>query len=202
MMNKAGRKLFLGLMIILVSALTLEAENFLHNHISASLLVADPDQTAELIARWAEDSGGYYLLKSSDQVVIRFPFTEIGDLRSFLESLSDEIVEIYSEAVDLRENILGIQSGIRSREEILSKNLSFIDQADVSGTLAIEKEVMLLLEETENLKGRLRKLEVDRRFARAEIFLSFQKQSLPEDLSSSFDWINTVDFYLFMQEGF
>ena len=67
---------------------------------------------------------------------------------------------------------------------------------------AIEQEILRLVTEIEGLKGRLRKLETDRRFARGEIFLSFQEQTLPEDIPSSFDWINSVDFYRFIEEDF
>ncbi len=200
MMNSL-RAVFM-ILLFLISSRGLNADNFLYHQIQAVILVTDPDQAADLITQWSESIRGYYLLKSSDHVVIRFPYTEIGALRTFLENLSEDVIEISPEAFDLREEILGIQSGISSREEILKKNLSFINSADVSGTLAIEKEIILLLEEIENLKGRLRKLTVDRSFARADIHLSFMEQSLPEDIPSSFEWINSVNFYSFMQGGF
>ncbi|MBA7486627.1 hypothetical protein ES707_22188 [subsurface metagenome] len=179
-----------------------ETDNFLYHHLRATLLVADPSESADLISRWAESKGGYFLLKSENQVVIRFPFAEIKGLRELFADISERIIEISPEAVDLREQILGLQSGIRSRESILKKNLSYIDRADVAGTLAIEREVQALLQEIEGLKGTLRKLDTDRRLARGEINLSFREQSLPRDLPSSFAWINTVDFYKLMQEGF
>jgi len=72
----------------------------------------------------------------------------------------------------------------------------------VAGTLAIEREVHALLQEIEKLKGTLRKLNTDRRLARGEIYLSFMEKSLPQDIPSSFEWVNTVDFYNLMQEGF
>lgn len=179
-----------------------EADNFLYHHLRATLLVADPAESGELISRWAESKGGYFLLKSENQVVIRFPLNEIKGLRELFADISERIIEITPGDVDLREQILGLQSGIRSRESILKKNLSFIDRADVAGTLAIEREVHTLLEEIESLKGTLRKLNTDRRLARGEIYLSFREQPLPQDIPSSFDWINTVDFYKLMQEGF
>ncbi len=72
---------------------------------------------------------------------------------------------------------------------------------DVDGTLAIEQEVVQILAEIEGLKGRLRKLNVDRVFSRGEIYLSFMEETIPEDIPSSFGWINTVDFYRFMRRG-
>jgi hypothetical protein len=179
----------------------LSAENFLHHTLNATILVADPEATAERVASWAEKAGGYYLLKSTDTVVIRFPYQEMGNLRAYLEEIADEVIEISPSAVDLRESILGLRSGIKSREEILQRNLSYVDDADVDGTLAIEQEVVQILAEIEGLKGRLRKLDVDRVFSRAEVYLSFMEETIPEEIPSSFSWINTVDFYRFMGRG-
>lgn len=199
-MLKYLRVIFL---ILLLSPVSIFSEdNTLYHDIRATLLVADVDVLGDLIAQWAEDSGGYLLLKSTDRIVVRFPYTKISLFREFLEQSADLVVEIAPQAVDLREHLLGLQSGIRSREEILLKNLAFIDQADVTGTLDIEKEILTLLGEIEELKGKLRKLNVDRAMARAEVNLSFMEQSLPEDIPSSFSWINTVDFYAFIWEGF
>jgi hypothetical protein len=164
--------------------------------------VADPEAASRRIAAWAEAEGGYFLLSSSQQAVVRLPNRSLPALRVLLESEAEEILSLEPQAVDLREELLGVQSGIRSREEILQRNLSFLDRADVAGTLAIEREVMALLQEVEGLKGRLRRLETDRRLALARVNLSFLEQTLPEDIPSSFDWINGVNFYGFAGGGF
>jgi hypothetical protein len=187
-----------GLLLPLPAA----AEDFLFHSVRATLLVADPEASAERLAAWAEKTGGYPLLTASSRVLLRFPAAEIGALRGLLASVAEELVEFELEAYDLREEILGLEAGARSRQEILAKNLAYLDRADVTGTLAIEREVMQLLEEIEIFKGRLRKLENDRRLALAEIYLNFLDQKLPEDIPSSFAWINGVDFYAFMEGTF
>jgi len=178
------------------------AEEFLFHSIRATLLVADPEAAGERLAAWAEAVGGYPLLTSHNRVLLRFPAAEIPGLRDLLASSAEELAEFSSEARDLREEILGLEAGMRSREEILAKNLTYLDRADVTGTLAIEREVMQLLEEIEALKGRLRRLSNDRRLAMAEIYLNFLEQALPEDIPSSFSWINRVDFYRYMEGDF
>ena len=188
--------------ICLLSVQSMAEENYLHHGVQATILVADVDRAIDGLAQWAEEAGGYLLYKSSDRVIFRFPYTEVGRLRDFLENIADTLVELSLEAQDLRESILGIQSGIRSREEILEQNLRYIDQTDVEGTLAIEQEVMQLLTEIEQLKGKLRKLTVDRAYALAQVNLRILGQSLPTDIPSSFGWINTIDFYSFVEEGF
>jgi hypothetical protein len=177
-----------------------DADEFLHQRLYATILVADPEETAARLAAWAEANDGYFLLTSTDLVVVRIPNRGVSDLRLRVEEEAEEIVDIAPEALDLREAYLGVQSAIRSREEILRRNLEYIDRADVAGTLAIEKEITALLREIEGLKGRLLRLDNDRRFAYAEVSLSFKEQTLPEDIPSSFEWINTVDFYRFVRE--
>jgi polyhydroxyalkanoate synthesis regulator phasin len=177
-------------------------ENYLSHRLSAVILVSDAEKASDLLTTWAENAGGYYIFKSRERVTLRIPYQKIADLRSYLDDVSEEVVKIDLQARDLREDILQARSGLSAREEILEQNLKYIDKTDAKGTLAIEKEILRLISEIEGLKGRLRKLENDRMFALGEIQLSFQGQTLPQDIPSSFDWINSVDFYRFMGETF
>lgn len=176
-------------------------ENYLYQTIDATVLVADPDRTADALELWTEQHGGYALLKSSNQVILRLPFEEIPQLRSKLEELSDYILELSPQSRDLREAILETQAKINSRQEVLRQTLALLDQADVKGTLAIEKEVITLIEEFEQLTATLQNLTLNRTFSRAEISLRYLEQTLPENIPSSFEWINRVDFYSFIQHG-
>ena len=176
-------------------------DNYLYQIIQATVLVADPHRTADALESWVEQNGGYALLKSSDQVVLRLPFRQIPQLRSKLEELSDYILEISPQSRDLREAILETQAKISSRQVVLRQTLALLDQADVKGTLAIEKEVFALIEEIEQLTAALQKLSLDRTFSRAEISLRYLEQSVPENIPSSFEWINSVDFYSFIYQG-
>ncbi len=179
-----------------------ETENYLSHTVRAVILVDNPDAAADRIAEWVQKNEGYYVLKATDMVIIRFPMKTMGTFRTFLEKTAAHLIHFSPEAVDLREEILGLQSGIRSREEILKKNLSFIDQADVEGTLSIEKEITQLIIEIEQLSGKLKKLNTDKFYARAEITLNYMQQTLPEKIPSSFNWINSVDFYSFINEAY
>ncbi len=177
-------------------------ESFLHHTLTASLVVADPEAAAERIAAWVEQQGGYFVIRSDSLVVARVPNAALKPLRELLGQLADRVVDVSPGATDLREQMLAAQAALSSREEVLARNLAYLDRADVSGTLAIEGEVATLMKEIEGLKGRMRKLETDRTFARAEIKLGFLEQSVPERLPSSFAWINGVDFYAFVKGAF
>jgi Rad3-related DNA helicase len=195
------RTLILTAIVLTGLTQTVEGENYLYQNIEATVLVVDPDQAADSLELWVEQTGGYTLLKSSDQVILRLPFGSIPQLRTKLDDLSEDILEISPQSQDLREQILEAQAKINSREEVLRQSLALLDQADVQGTLAIEKEILTLIDEIEQLKGALQKLNIDRTFSRAEISLRYLEQTLPENIPSSFDWINSVDFYSFINQG-
>ena len=178
-----------------------EGENYLYQTLEATVLVADPDQTADALESWVENNGGYALLTSSDRVVLRLPFEQIPQLRGKLEELSDYVLDLSPRSEDLREAILETVAKINSRQEVLRQSLALLDQADVSGTLAIEKEVLSLIEEIEQLTATLQTLQLNRTFSRAEIALRYLEQTVPENIPSSFEWINGVDFYSFIHRG-
>ena len=176
-------------------------QNYLYQILEATVLVADPERSADQLESWAENNGGYALLTSSDRVVLRLPFEHMPQLRSKLGELSDYVLDLSPQSQDLREAILETVAKINSRQEVLRQTLSLLDQADVEGTLAIEKEVLTLIEEIEELTATLQTLNLNRTFSRAEISLRYMEQTLPQNIPSSFDWINGVDFYSFIRRG-
>lgn len=191
----------LAFALLLTASLGAE-ENTLRQGVQVSMLVADPDQAGDRIEQWAEAQGGYLLQKSSEQVVMRLPQARLPQLRGFLEGVSEDILDFSPKTEDLREELWATRSGLRSRQEILRRNLALLDQADAEGTLAIEQELLGLIQEVEGLKARLQALSLDQLYARVEIALSFQESPLPKDIPSSFGWINQVSFYSFVEEGF
>lgn len=187
---------------LLLAPCAATAQNALHQRITATILVADPTATADRIEAWAEKSDGYVLYKSDDGVSLRFPFPRRGELAALLEELSEDIIELSPESQDLREAQLEAQARLSSREEVLRRQLALLAEADVAGTLAIEQEIIALIGEIEEAKAALRRIAVDLRFSVAEISFQVLQETLPSDIPSSFEWINTVDFYSFIGGGF
>lgn len=176
-------------------------ESFLHHEIRSTLLSGDREKMVDEIVAWTEARKGYFLRKASDTVVVRIPAESVNDFRHLLETAAEDVVEYVPEAYNLKEEYLSLQSGIKSREEILEKNMEYLGKTDLQGTLAVEQEITRLITEIEGLKGRLRRITTDIRYALGYIQLELQQQSLPEDIPSSFGWINRVDFYDFIEAG-
>lgn len=188
--------MILGLLTIL---LPLTAEDSLYYELNVRLLVQDRQTASNLISRWAENKGGYYTVKNNEQIVFRLPDSEITNLRPYLEEISEELVEYNQNSYDLREQLLSSRSALEAREEILAKNISYIASSDVEGTLTLEKEIRRLMDEIDMYRGVLRKMENDRNYALVSVMLTFRNQTIPDSRPSNFNWINTVDFYDFIQ---
>ena len=193
-----GAVLVLGL--LLASGLAAE-ENYLHQGVKATMLVADPAAAADRLEAWCDAQGGYVLYKSEERVSLRLPHPALPRLRGFLEELSEDLLDYAPQAVDLREQLARARSSLASRQEILGRNLALLDKADTAGTLAIERETLALVKEVEDLKAQLARLAVDQAYARVEVGLKFEQATLPEHIPSSFPWVNEVDFYAFIQGG-
>ncbi len=180
-------------------ALPAAADTLYHN-VVAQLVVLDADAAGRRLTGWAESVGGYYLLRSADSVVLRVPAQRIGELKSVLDGVAEALLSYQPSATDVREELASVESAIKSREEALVLILGYVDQADVTGTLALEQEISQLVTDLEALTGRERKLNHDAAYARVEVSLSSRQQTVPTQRPSSFGWINTVDLYRFLGE--
>ena len=187
------------LLVALVAAAPLVAQTLYHD-VRAQVVVLDAEAAGRRLTEWAEAAGGYYLSRSSAGVVLRVPAARIAELKPVLEDVAEVVLSYRPSATDVREELGAVQSSITSTREALELILSYVDEADVVGTLALEQEIAQLVTQMERLEGRRRKLTNDAAYARVEVVLSSRRQSVPEQRPSSFDWINTVDLYRFLGE--
>ena len=173
----------------------------LAHRVEVSVIVLDAEKTAWTLVDWVDASGGYYTVLSTGRVILRLPTQALGELRGRIEGQAEAILGYEPRAVDVREELAAIRTGIASREESLTLILSYLDDTDVAGTLDLEREVSALVDQIESLKGRERRLFNDTAFAYIKIDLGSRSQSIPEQLPSSFEWINTMSLYRFLEEA-
>jgi len=174
-------------------------QRYLSVSVRAQLVVLDAEGAARELTAWAEQAGGHFLLRSRDRVILRVPVARVEDLRRHLVEGAEAVLAYTPSATDLREENTRVESGITSREESLRLVLQYLDEADVTATLALEKEIASLVQGIEHLKGTRARLAHDAAFARVEIQLRSQAQTLPQRRPSTFAWINTVDLYRFLE---
>jgi hypothetical protein len=198
-----GRRRLLAAVAVALLVLAAQAPLWaatLSYRLRASVIVLDADKAARVLASWAEEAGGYFLKRSSESVIFRVPAARFGEVRARVASVAEVVVSYEPSATDVREQVAAADSGIRSREEALALILGYLEQADVAGTLALEREVAGLMKDLETLQGRKSRLENDAAFALVEVSLSSRRQTVPAQRPSSFEWVNSVDLYRFVRE--
>lgn len=86
--------LYILIIIVFFTPLLLSgSDNYLFQRIGAVILVVDPEHAADVLTRWIEDTGGYYLHRSEERVTLRIPYQEIGSLRVYMESIAEEVIK-------------------------------------------------------------------------------------------------------------
>ena len=168
--------------------------------VDAQVIASDRDATGELLTGWADEEGGFFVFQSLDRVVLRVPPTALTGLRDAITGLGDDLVAYHPAAVDLRSDLRDVDAAIAARTDTLARILVYLDDSGVSATLAFERELRALNRELERYAGRRRAILNDVAFARVTVRLSARERMTPAQQVSSFDWINTVDLYRFIDE--
>ena len=194
-------KQYFSLLFILLSALfPLASEDFLYTQISASAESADVFETSAEIAQWSSVHGGFFTFRSNEKVVLRLPEEELAQFKDFLESITLYVSDYSVDTADLRDSLNRAYSALAAKEEILEKDIEYLEKSDFHGTLILEREIRNLMLETDKYKGILNKLNFDRKNAAITVFLNSPQKDLPDYRPSVFSWINNVDFFMFFSD--
>jgi hypothetical protein len=168
--------------------------------VQVQVVASDPELTSNTLASFADENGGYFTLRSLDQVILRIPDARVPEIRSLVERLGDTIVSYNPSMRDLSEQLAQAEAAITSRTEALDRVLSYLADASIAATLAFERELRSLNQEIEYYTGRRRAMQNDVHFANVNVRLTTRQSTIPTKLPSSFDWINTIDLYRFVDE--
>ena len=199
-MKYKGIFVFLCLLLPLFSVSAENSSEMLSVTITAEVAVSDPYYSGAGLARFSESSGGYYTRRSDYQTVVRIPASEEKEIAGFLEKKGT--VMAYSvNTVDITTDYLSAVKQLGSRENLLAEYRRLFASADLSSTLTLERELTLLLNEIESLKGRIRKMENDSAFLTLDVSFYTEDYIRPPVTPSSFEWINSVDFHDFIRRG-
>ena len=138
----------------LTAGFPLVAEGQVHYQVEARLVVYDADAAADELISWIESSGGYFLIRQSDYLEARLPTAYVPEISDSLKGFAEELLDYSLTARDLSADLARARASLSSREEVLQRNLAFLDTADFTSTLAIEREVLQLIQEIEGLRAR------------------------------------------------
>ena len=176
------------------------AEEVTAYRIDARLLSYDIEETGDRLISWIEEAGGYFLLRTDERIEARVPVTVREEIPPRLRRSARELLEYNFTATDLSGELRRAGAALNSREEVLSRTLAYLSSADFSSTLAIEKEVIRLIDEIEALKGTIAALETRSSYARLDLQLKSEAIEPQVTELSSFAWLNTFDFFSFIEK--
>jgi hypothetical protein len=187
--------------LILFAAPLAAQQEFLATTIGIVAVTGDRAAITADLAEWVDANGGYYTYRSETEIHLRVPPERISNVRTRLETGNAEVVMFYPSTVDYRQELSDAQAAITARADALERVLRYLQTASVTATLAFEQELRSLNEEIEWYTGQIRRIRNDIRFARVHVALSSYEQSLPRNTRSSFQWINELGMYDFLEES-
>ncbi len=188
-----------GLFVFLLVAVgTTAAQENLSHYIWAEVLVDDGETAGEDLVAWVEGQNGYYTLRSLSMVRLRVPSEILPSLRSELEAYARDVLSYNPSSTDRREERVNLEAAIASRESALERLLEFVSEADAAGLVTFEREINETLSSLESAKGRLRELQNSVEYALVEVFFTTVGRAVPQNMPSSFTWLNTVGLERFL----
>ena len=177
-----------------------DPEPMLAMGVTMQVIAGDPEASGERLAEFAESHGGYFTYRSLDSVVLRIPAEHVAGLRREVGQLGDTIITYNPSMYDYTEEYLNLEAAVTSRREALDQILQYVETANVTATLAFERELRSLSQEIDAYTGRQRAIVNEVRYASVTVGLTTRQSTIPDKIPSSFGWINTIDLYRFVDE--
>lgn len=195
------RRIATTVMMVTVLISATAQEEFLASTLNIAAVSSDRDAMTADLAEWTEENGGYYTYRSETEIHMRVSPADVSGVRALLETGDAEIVRYDPSTVDLRQQLSDAEAAIAARTEALERVLRYLDGATIGATLAFERELRSLNEEIEQYAGYARRMRNDIRYARVQVVLSSYEQTIPQTTRSSFEWINGLGMYSFLESS-
>lgn len=160
-----------------------------------SLLVGNVRQTTDDIISSVEGQGGYMVSSSLTQpeeapyaiVVVRIPS---DNFRSIIDSFRQMAIKVTSENItgrDVTDEYVDIEARLTTLEKTKARFENIMDQAvKIDDILRVQREIINLQSQIDNLKGRQQLLEQTAALSRITIYLSTDEIALPYTPSDTF----------------
>ncbi len=200
-MKKSAVLAFFCIAALFTLQVALQAQESIEYRIEARLVVYDGGAAGDRLVDWLEAKGGYFLSLENGRIIGRLPSAEAAGAEEDLKNLSAELLGYSLTARDVSGELRRLEASLSSRREVLDQNLSYLARSDFSSTLAIEKEVLDLVGEIESIRAQIASLNIRSTYATLELDLESQGVTNPGGTLSNFSWINSIDFYSFMESN-
>ena len=189
--------IFIFLVSFRITAQTGEDNRKLSINIFAELSVTDPGRSVQIFADYCDSVGGYYIRKTNNSISLRLPAEKLNNIEDLLKN-NGTLVRYNINANDIGSEYLVLQRQLDSRKRLFDEYNRLMASAAFSSTLTLERELMTVINEMENLQGRINRMDNEYKFLGLDI--SFFSEEIKRPLaarSSSFGWINRINFHTF-----
>jgi hypothetical protein len=164
-----------------------------------TLKVINPKEARAALEQQAKALGGYPVLVTDQELRLKLPPAQLSSL---LDAAAKHglVIEKSLERADLTLEIAKLESQLTSKRAILAELRGFFDGSDIAATLQIEQSMTALVDELESVKGRLRVLHDRADWAVVHIAFQFKERQRIADVTSPFEWLNSVSLPRFLSE--
>lgn len=157
------------------------------------LKVTRREEAADTMVALATTMGGYFAERSDQRLRLKIP---ADSSRAFLDAAEAQgvVVDRSFASTGLSEQIADNTARLAAREDVLKRYFSVLETAGPASVVTVEREIVRLVSEIEQYKGRLRALEHRADFADITLDFQFRDRAAPSrGGSSSFQWLNSLN---------
>lgn len=172
---------------------TKEQNEALHIKASLVLKVEKKEKAAKTLIAEAKKSGGYYFGRNDSALHMKIPTNKVESYMTFAEKQGLVAGRSFA-SNSLSQNIANAAARLKAREELLEKYFQILQSARSGAIVTVEQEVIRLVSEIENFKGKLRHLTHKATYSDVHISFQFRDRRAPSRSGSSpFAWINHLN---------
>jgi hypothetical protein len=155
---------------------------------------ANTDSVFQKIIETAEAKGGYFTNFTEHSISLRLPIEALQEFQSVVGSLAI-IEEKGFESTDKSAELEKLNSQIQSRKKLLGTYMDLVKNAPFAELQSVEREMVGLNAQIENMQGRLQAIEKRAALASISIYAYSIVSPLARTPSahSPFLWINSTD---------
>jgi hypothetical protein len=185
---------FLILVLAMVQAAFADSSSVVEQRFYFSVKAANIDSVFQKAIRAAEAKGGYFTNYDGYNLSLRLPIGELQEFQKTIESLTEIINKDFSSS-DRTAELDKLNLQIQSRKKLLDTYLGLIKSAPFAELQSVEREMVSLNAQIENLQGR--KLAIEKKAELASITINASEMVVPVARNSSYNspflWINSTN---------
>lgn len=168
--------------------------SFIEQNFYYDIRTSNTDSVFQKIIDYSESKGGYFTQLSTNNISLRLPVSYLPEFQKIIESFS-EITNKNFSGTSQNGELEKLNSQIESRKKLLLNYIDLVKGAPVAELQMVEREMINLNAQIENLKGRKMAIEKKAELALITIY-AYTKQPYierTEPFVSPFNWLNATD---------